>query len=36
MSSIAIVSLGAIVGAFFVFTVVLMWGDYQTATRRTS
>jgi hypothetical protein len=35
MSTFEIVSLGAIVGAFVVFTVVLMWGNYQTTTRLT-
>ncbi len=35
MSPFEIVSLGAVVGAFLVFTVVLIWGDYRT-THRTS
>jgi hypothetical protein len=35
MSTFEIVSLGAIVGAFVVFTLVLMWGDYQTTAHRT-
>jgi hypothetical protein len=35
MSTFEIVSLGAIVGAFVVFTVVLMWGSYETTIHRT-
>jgi hypothetical protein len=30
MSTVEIVSLGAIIGAFVAFAVVLAWGDYQT------
>jgi len=35
MSTFEIVSLGAIVGAFVVFTAVLMWGNYQTTAHRS-
>jgi hypothetical protein len=34
MSTLAIVCLSAVVGAFVVFAAVLAWGDYQTTMGR--